>query len=43
MVIISRYADREIHANIATDMRSIIDVPNTFKNWVKTLLSSTLN
>lgn len=43
LVDISRYADQEIHANIATDMRSTLDVPNTFKNWVKTLCSSTLN
>lgn len=43
LVDISRDADQEIHANIATDMRSTLDVPNTFKNWVKTLCSSTLN
>lgn len=28
----SRYADQEIHANIATDMWSALDVPNSFRN-----------
>ncbi|MFW3331996.1 hypothetical protein [Aerococcus viridans] len=41
LIDISRDADQEIHANIAKIMRSALDFPNTFKNWVKTLCSST--
>lgn len=29
--------DKDIHANIATDMRQALGVPNTFKNCVKTM------
>ncbi len=30
--------DRPIHANIAADMRAALDVPNTYKNCVRTLI-----
>ena len=30
--------DRPIHANIAVDMRAALDVPNTYKNCVRTLI-----
>ena len=30
--------NKPINANIATDMRSALDAPNTFKNCVKTML-----
>lgn len=30
--------DKPIHANIATDMRDALDMPNTFKNCVKSMI-----